>query len=191
MNAKSPTTPTPATKPWERQPGESAKAYAAARIYFELGTVRSLGGVGEVLGKGTRHLKEWSSRWRWVARAAAYDDHLNHIQREAREAAIKAESEEETRVWLERRRQTRDAEWQAAQAMRDLFARLLEVPLAEVKWTARDLVALAEAAARLSRNALGPEPDPPPPSGADLLAELEQMVAKVYRPAEAELENWT
>lgn len=64
------------TKPWERQEGESAKAYEAFCIYMEMGAERSQRAVGQKLGKSSTLISRWSSTHRWVERVAAYDADL-------------------------------------------------------------------------------------------------------------------
>ncbi len=53
--------------PWERQRGESAKAYTAFRRFRDLGPSRSLAGCRSIE-------RRCSYRWRWAPRAAAWDD---------------------------------------------------------------------------------------------------------------------
>lgn len=69
---------------WERQPGESAKAYHAFCCYRDLGPRdRSLRRVAKTLGhRGLSHIERWSSQNRWLERTAAYDDHLDELQRQ-------------------------------------------------------------------------------------------------------------
>lgn len=182
MNTQPQTTPPANARPWERQPGESARAYAAARAYFELGPPRSLRTVADILTKSTRHLERLSSQWQWVERAAAYDDHLRQIQDEARDAVIQTGAQEDAQLWVERRRQAREDQWRDGQALRQLLGEMLDVPLTEMKWSARDLGPLAVAAARLSTDAVSAEPAEQPQSEAStLLLELERMVARVYQ----------
>ena len=76
-------------QPWERQPGETSKAYAAFCRYRKLPPEkRSLALViparqnGGKVGKKPAHsVQEWSRTFDWVARAAAYDDHLDALVR--------------------------------------------------------------------------------------------------------------
>jgi len=79
-------------KPWHRQPGETAKAFHAFVLYRDmLPKERSLQKVRQKLTKTPpylRYLKTWSSRFSWVARAQAYDDHLAEVKAEAQEHAI-------------------------------------------------------------------------------------------------------
>lgn len=64
-------------KLWERQEGESAKAFAAFVVYRDLGDKRSLEKVSQNLAKSLPFIKSWSSKYNWVKRAAAYDDFLD------------------------------------------------------------------------------------------------------------------
>jgi len=83
--------------PWERQPGEPPRAYAAFCIYRDLPPAeRSVRAVAERLGiKGAAkgqvpgHMLRWSTRWRWVERARAWDAELDRQAREARVLAVK------------------------------------------------------------------------------------------------------
>lgn len=59
--------------PWDRQPGETSKAYAAFCEYRDQGTGRNYRTVAEVLGKSGTLIAGWSAKHGWVARAAAWD----------------------------------------------------------------------------------------------------------------------
>lgn len=80
-------------KPWHRQPQETAKAFHAFMLYRDmLPRERSLQKVCQRYAKGApylTHLKRWSSRYHWVARASAHDDHLAAVRADAQEHAIK------------------------------------------------------------------------------------------------------
>lgn len=85
-----------APAPWERQPGESVRAYAAFCAYRDMPPgERSLRALAARLGyekaaKAGRvpsHIQRWSTRWRWVERARAWDDEQD---RRAREEQIRA-----------------------------------------------------------------------------------------------------
>lgn len=87
-------------KPWERLDSETPRAYEAFRVYRSLTPEkRSLEAVAERArrkqGKGKAsarwtpgYITEWSATHRWVERAAAYDDHLDEVRRQASERAI-------------------------------------------------------------------------------------------------------
>jgi hypothetical protein len=70
-------------QPWDRQLGEGSKAYSHFCIYRDMGSGRSLQKMTSVPGCTSvrRQLSRWSSRWRWVERAQAYDDYLQHQDR--------------------------------------------------------------------------------------------------------------
>jgi len=73
---------------WERHPGETSKAYAAFCIYRDMGVERSYRKVLQVMDRTIGTIQEWTTKWQWVDRAAAYDDHLDRIKRKKAEQAI-------------------------------------------------------------------------------------------------------
>lgn len=83
----------------ERQPGETGKAIAACNDYVRMGPGRSLAKLRQSYIKATlenpptRHLRtlgEWSRRYGWQARAAAYDTEAER-QKTAEAAAYRRE----------------------------------------------------------------------------------------------------
>ncbi len=72
-------------KPWERQPGETTKAFEAFCIYRDLGVDRSLAKVAEQLKKSGTLMGRWSGTYDWVNRAAAWDNEQDRIERETAE----------------------------------------------------------------------------------------------------------
>src|SRR5262249_19320938 len=83
-----------APAPGARRPGESPRAFAAFGAYRDLGPRRSLRAAcrqyygGETKAK-LGQLEGWSSKWNWVARAAAWDDEQDRVAREAQLETIK------------------------------------------------------------------------------------------------------
>ncbi len=75
---------------WERQPGESSKAYAVYCVYRDLGPERSLEKAIQKLDKKRvkQTIWQWSSKYNWVARCQAYDDYIERRKREEKEKAI-------------------------------------------------------------------------------------------------------
>jgi hypothetical protein len=61
------------SQPWDRQPGETAKAFAAFRRFLELGATRSLSKAAKAASRSVGLYKRWSRQWGWVERAAAWD----------------------------------------------------------------------------------------------------------------------
>jgi hypothetical protein len=86
------------TEPWERQRGETAKAFAAFVAYREqspdkrtlAAAARATYGErgvrknGQVIGV----MQEWIRRHEWAARAAAWDAHLDDLRRREDEKAV-------------------------------------------------------------------------------------------------------
>lgn len=93
--------------PFERQPSESAKAFAAFETYARLESKRSLAAVGQALGKSVGLLERWSRKYQWVERARAYDYHLAAVERQAAESRAVAKAEERMR----RRDELLEQEW--------------------------------------------------------------------------------
>lgn len=73
-------------KPWERQKGESEKAYEAFSIYRDMGEKRTIVAVVKRLEKSRSLIDRWKDRWEWTERVRAYD---NDLEKEARAKAIK------------------------------------------------------------------------------------------------------
>ncbi len=95
--------------PFEQQPRESAKAFAAFSMYLSLGPERSLAKVAAKLGKGQRIMETWSQKFDWAARVQAHGAHLAVVGREAAEALARAKGVD----WVKRQEEQRADEWQA------------------------------------------------------------------------------
>lgn len=151
---------------WQRRVGESQQAFAAFQVYVELGAERSLGMVGQRLGKSKAICERWSAQWEWVARATAYDNHLSRIRQAATEAAVEAEA----RKWEERRSALREQEWTMAERLLERAGKMLEHPLTRTKgedgktlvpagWRQVDVAAMVEMASKVARLATEMETD--------------------------------
>lgn len=73
-------------KPWERQKGESEKAFEAFSIYRDMGTERTITAVVKRLGKSRNLIDRWKDRWDWKERVRLFD---NDLEKQAREKAVK------------------------------------------------------------------------------------------------------
>lgn len=92
----------PVVSIWERQAGETGKAYAAFCVYRDQGpSSRSLRSTCEAFYNGTTsnltQIAEWSRKYDWVFRVDAYDaeqDRINRLKRQedAEEARQRAKS---------------------------------------------------------------------------------------------------
>ena len=89
-------------QPWDRQLGESSKAYAHFCVYRDAGATRSIRKMPSVSGctSVVRQLNRWSSRWRWVERCQKYDDYLEHERRLQQEKERRAMHERHAKVAL-------------------------------------------------------------------------------------------
>lgn len=63
-------------KPWERQEGESARAFQAFTEYRDMGEKRSLRAVARKVQKSEGLIQRWSRNWGWKARVRDYDKML-------------------------------------------------------------------------------------------------------------------
>ena len=79
-----------APEPWERQPEETAKAFQAFCVYRDMGPERSLNKLVQTLHKNSTTLGEWSGKYEWVSRCAAWDAEQDRIARQEQIKAIKA-----------------------------------------------------------------------------------------------------
>lgn len=150
---------------WDRQPSESAPAYEAARMYFDMGAARSCDAVARQCSKHVSLMLRWSQRHRWTERAAAYDAMLRTREAGQREAAQAAEAE----TWARRRAEEAEQEWEFARALMEKARMMLRFPLQTTtsedgktvvhpaRWTLRDIPALLDCAAKLARLAAGME----------------------------------
>jgi hypothetical protein len=71
---------------WDRQPGESSRAYRFFSEYRSMGPDRSLVKLRERAKAGGRSvsvrlLERWSAKMRWVMRSQRYDDYLEYQDR--------------------------------------------------------------------------------------------------------------
>lgn len=73
-------------KPWERQKGESEKAYEAFSIYRDMGAERTITAVVKRLEKSRNLIDRWKDRWEWKERVRLFD---NDLEKKARDKAIK------------------------------------------------------------------------------------------------------
>lgn len=76
-------------KPWDRQQNESGKAYAAFKVYRDLGPDRSVRAAAARLGKHPSTFAVFCSQWGWVDRVAAWERHEEHLANQEREQQTK------------------------------------------------------------------------------------------------------
>ena len=88
-------------QPWQCQADETSKAFNAFVLYRGmLPKERSLEKLRQKMDKNTLYLRQlgvWSSRWQWVKRSLAYDEHLAEVRQEAQEKEIKEMAERQAK----------------------------------------------------------------------------------------------
>ena len=107
-------------QPWERQTeaGEGEEAFAGFALYRDLGPLRrSITLVARELDKSRVLVGRWSSRWSWVERAGAWDQHLDAQRVDEQVLAVREmarrhaqASDLMTAMWLQRAQQMVNAQ---------------------------------------------------------------------------------
>ena len=69
-------------KPWERQPGETAKAYAAFLLYRDLPAIDRSVAAARGRKKGGKQWERWCTIHTWLDRAAEHDSDIASRRRE-------------------------------------------------------------------------------------------------------------
>lgn len=115
-----------ATYTWRRlAPDESIKQYAYFKAYLGMPLPRNLGRLAKQYRITDSFIRLLSSKFKWRARAADYDDHeAAKIVEQARIYNQKREAE-----WSKRRDKQREAEWKIAQDLLVKVRSMLQVPL--------------------------------------------------------------
>jgi hypothetical protein len=157
---------------WERQEGESTKAFHAFTIYRDLGISRTIPEAhrrytgrnqGGIRAEPPGYFEDWYKRFHWKDRAEAYDAYL--------EEAYRLESEA---VWKERRNALREELWRDHDDLKTRVAEMLAFPISDIKvvkgenglethihpgkWNFSTVCQMLELAARLGQQAVGVEP---------------------------------
>lgn len=126
-------------EPWERQPGEGARAFEAFVVYRDLGVNRSIRKAAQNLNKAVTTLAEWSTKHEWVKRVSAWDAEQDRIARNEMIAEMSA---------------TRKKQRKQAQRMQEKGMELLEsISLGDAKLS--EIVSLLKAGMEQERIAIG------------------------------------
>lgn len=67
---------------WDKQPGESTKAYAAFVAYRDLGSERSHARVAGAISRARSQISGWASTWQWSHRVDAWEQQEEQRRRE-------------------------------------------------------------------------------------------------------------
>ena len=138
---------------FEKQPRESAKAFAAFSLYLSQGAERSTREVGKQLGKSEGLIERWAAKFDWRSRVAAHAAHLAVVEREAIEAAARGKAAE----WSSREQKLRETEWAMHEAAIAAAKKGLAAYMEREKVYANlaDIARMLEIASKLGRLATG------------------------------------
>jgi len=167
--------------PFEKQPRESAKAFAAFSLYLSLGADRSLSEVAQKLHKSVTMLGRWSAKYGWPERVAAHAAHLAIVEREAIEVAARGKAAE----WSSREQKLRETEWAMHEAAIAAAKKGLAAYMDREKVYANlaDIARMLEIASKLGRLATGLGTDGEGRKGDELPAmrvEVTVALEKIY-----------
>jgi hypothetical protein len=167
--------------PFEQQPNESQKAFAAFSLYLGLGPQRSLAAVGRKLCKSKVVIERWSSKFDWPARVNAHSAHMALVEREATEALARSKAVD----WVKRQEEHREKEWELRCKLVKLAETAIERWLANparcgsLEGIAR-LLDLASKLGRLSSGLPTDKTEVTGENGGPILVEFEAAVRKIY-----------
>jgi hypothetical protein len=108
--------------PFEKQPRETGKAFAAFQVYLRLGPQRSLVAVGQKLGKSRVVVERWSAKFDWVSRVQAHGAHLAEVERKVIEELAVAKAVE----WVKLHEPTKREAWKKAERLMELADDFIE-----------------------------------------------------------------
>ncbi len=139
--------------PFEQQPRESNKAFAAFSLYLSLGPERSTAAVAKKLARSEQLVRRWSAKFGWTDRVAAHGAHLAVVEREAVEAVARGKAAE----WGKREQQLRETEWTMHERAIAAAKRGLDAYMEKDKVYANlaDIARMLEIASKLGRLATG------------------------------------
>lgn len=136
---------------YERQPGESAKAWAAFVLYRDMGDGRTLEKARTTLGKAkgyNRVLEEWSVKFGWRSRIETLDLEADRRAREAQFAAVEKAHKDMAMV--------AESLWKlAAKDLIKWHRKLAKAPDDQPLLSASDVCKLADAGMKLHRLIVG------------------------------------
>jgi hypothetical protein len=136
--------------PWNRQKGESAKAYRAFSLYRDLDVLeRSYEKASTLYGCRRLQFSEWAKKYRWAERIDQWDLHCERLAVAAQESAIVEMNQRHAGI--------------AVEMLKKVLQRLVGDDVENVQainashLTANDCARLGEVAVKLERLARGSE----------------------------------
>ena len=169
--------------PFEQQPKESDKAFAAFKTYLELGPERSLAMVGQKLGKSKVLMEKWSAKFDWPARVQAYSAHFAMVERKAAESAAAVYGADQAK----RREVQREHEWEMRTELMEAGRKVLEKFRDGSRGaTLGDVARALDIAVKLGRLSAGmkvdEDEDESKSADVNVLVAIELALDKIYGP---------
>ena len=115
----------PDRKRWNRIDRETSKAFDAFCCYRDQGPNRSIQRTAAELGKSLTPLRRWVTKWGWMERALAWDEHLQAVRDEAIESVEGAEAGRRQ----ENIRRTTEFELEMSDAVAEKLIQMLRLPV--------------------------------------------------------------
>ncbi len=170
-------------------PNETARAFAAFRIYLDQGRDRSLQRVGDTMGITKRQVEVWSKRFGWMERVRGIELALANLEQAARERLAVGKAV----VWEQRHEVIRLAEWERHKMLLTLADLVID------RWrrnpnkagTLEGIARVIELASKLARAASGMALEPLMEPAPAVHFEVNVALDKVYgqpRPGEVVVE---
>jgi hypothetical protein len=177
------------SKPYDRQPTDTDKSWAAFCMYRDMGGERSLEKLGQKIGKRScRFLYQWCSKHKWVERCRTFDNE----ELEKRSIALR-------QLRLDRQRKMEEDAWKRRDKLIKRGDTLLAMPIAKPitgedgttiymptdKWRVSDAVAFYKYADELGIFATGGEkPNMTEIDAVKVLAQAGLLPAEILDAAE-------
>lgn len=176
--------------PFEQQPKESNKAFAAFSLYLSMGPQRGLRELARKLDKSLTVVGKWSVKFDWQERVSAHGAHLAIVEREAIEAAARGKAAE----WGSREQKLRETEWAMHEAAIAAAKKGLAAYMEKDKVYANlaDIARMLEIASKLGRLATGLGTDGEGRKADDLpglRVEVSVALEKIYGQTESGLNS--
>lgn len=184
-------------KPWEQQPDESSRAFAAFRLYLSLGEQRSVPAVARARAKSGQYgktgslsrLKDWAAKHVWQERLRAWLAY----QAEVEQAALDEQAKKRAVIWAEREQAFRERRFNLGQKLLQRAEDMLKHTLTRrskkskrgqtiiepTEWNIGQAARLAEAGDKLTSLSLGIATDSQEVSGKDGTPIVPAAVGKV------------
>ena len=120
-----------------QQSRETSVAYAAFKIYLELGDERSLPQVAGKCRKNVSLINRWSRTWNWVNRVIAW----KRFQQRELDKATRKVAEAKAHEWAQREQTLRESEWQMAEQLMEKVNQMLKMPIVRQSKTTEEVSA--------------------------------------------------